>query len=212
MKLPLKRSVQAASAPNWHPNFRNTQLLPDLKVVRTTFFINATCIAIASAALMFTGYREYQAFSIRANITQAKKRMEDAKAENEKYLAANRKFMESGRKFDEAREFINSQVSGTRLLTALARTLPELMEFSAVTYEKRQLLLRGTIKLDSEAASQRASAYLDALRGDPFIGAQFTEISLTNLQRDPASQGMSFEILLKQPAVTDARKPARVNK
>jgi Tfp pilus assembly protein PilE len=212
MKLPLKRSSQPAATPNWHPNFRNTQLLPDLKVVRTTFFINAACIAIASAALMAAGYREYQAFSIRSSMSQAHKRMEEMKDQNEKFLAANRKFMEGVRKFDEARAFIDSQISGTKLLVALATTLPDLMELNAITYEKRQLLLRGIIKLDSETASQAASAYLDALRAEPSIGKTFTDISLTSLQRDQASQGMSFEILLKQPDVTDGRKPARVKK
>ena len=212
MKLPLKRSNQAASSPNWHPNFRNTQLLPDLKVVRTTFFINAICITLASAALMFTGYREYQAFGIRSSIAQARKHMDDAKAENEKYLAANRKFMDGVRKLDEARDFVTSQVSGTKLLIALATSLPDLMQFSAITYEKQQLFLRWTIKLDSETASQRASAYLDSLRADPFIGTQFPEISLTNLVRDQGDQGMSFEIVLKQPEKTDGRKPVRAKK
>lgn len=212
MKLPLKRSSQSAAAPNWHPNFRNTQLLPDLKVVRTTFFINAACIAIASAALMAAGYREYQAFGLRSSISQAHKRMEEMKEQNEKYLAANRKFMEGVRKFDEARAFVESQISGTKLLVALATTLPDLMELNVISYEKRQLLLRGNIKQDSETASQLASAYLDVLRADANIGGTFNDISLTSLQRDQANQGMSFEILLKQPAVTDGRKPARVNK
>lgn len=212
MKLPLKRSGQPAPAPHWHPNFRNTQLLPDLKVVRTTFFINAACIAIASAVLMAAGYREYQAFGLRSSMAQAHKRMEAMKAENDKYLAANRQFTDGVRKFEEARAFNGSQISGTELLVALATTLPNLMQLNAITYEKRQLFLRGIIKLDSETASQLASAYLDTLRADPNIGGKFTEISLTNLQRDQASQAMSFEILLKQPAVSDGRKPAGAKK
>lgn len=209
MKLPLKRNGQAVSTPHWHPNFRNTQLLPDLKVVRTTFFINAVCIALASAALMLTGYREYQAFGLRSSMSQARKHMEEAKEQNEKYLASNRKFMDGVRKFDEAREFIGSRISGTKLLTALATTLPELMEFSGVAYEKEQLVLRGVIRLDSETASQRASAYLETLRADPYVGGQFTDISLNSFQRDAANQGMSFEIVLKQEENKDKRKPAR---
>ncbi len=212
MKLPLKRSAQQVYAPNWHPNFRNTELLPDLKVVRTTFFINATCIALASAVVMFTGYREYQAFSIRSAMSSATRRMAEASEQNEKLLAANRKFMDGVRKFDEAREFINSRLSVTRLLIALSTSLPDLMEFTAVTYEKNQLSLRGMIRGDSEAASQHVSAYLEALRKEEYIGQAFTDISLTNLQRDQTSQGMSFDILLKQPEQTDARKKAGITK
>jgi len=212
MKLPLKRTGQAAYAPNWHPNFRNTQLLPDLKVVRTTFFINALCIAVASAVLMFTGYREFQAFDLRSKMSTANSRMEEMRSENDQLLAQNREFMEGVRKFEEARAFVGASLSGTDLLRALGGSLPEQLEFNAVTYEKNLLSLRGTIRADSESASQRASAYLDVLRGDPFIGKVFTDISLTNLQRDTGSQGMSFEIVLKQPEKTDGRKPARINK
>jgi len=212
MKLPRKRSGQAVFAPNWHPNFRNTQLLPDLKVVRTTFFINAVCIALASATLMFTGYREYQAFDLRSKMSTARQRMDELKTENDKLLGLNKTFMDGVRKFEEARDFATSRIAATELLTALAGTLPELMEFTAVTYDKNLLTLRGTIKLDSETASQNASAYLDTLRADKFIGSVFTDISLTNLQRDPGAQGMSFDIQLKQPESKDGRKPAGIKK
>lgn len=212
MKLQLKRSGQAVYAPNWHPNFRNTELLPDLKVVRTTFFINASCIALAAAVLMFTGYREYQAFSLRSSMSAARGQMEAAREQNEKLLADNAQFMEGVRKFEEAREFVNSRISATQLLVALSGSLHELMEFTAVNYEKNQLSLRGTISGDSEAASQHVSAYLEALRKQEYIGKVFTDISLTNLQRGQTSQGMSFDILLKQPAPTEGRKPAGINK
>ena len=39
MKRIKKDAVLAQS--NWHPNFRIADSLPDLKVVRTDFFINA---------------------------------------------------------------------------------------------------------------------------------------------------------------------------
>lgn len=212
MKLPLNRSSQPAYAPNWHPNFRNTQLLPDLKVVRTTFFINASCIAMAAAALMFTGYREYQAYEFRSRMSEARQRMQEMGEENEKLLNLNKEFMAGLRKFEEAEQFAASRISPTRLLTSIAGVVPELFELSEISYGKTQLVLKGTIKLDSETASQRASAFLDTLRGDPFLGTTFTEISLTNLQRDNSSQGMSFEILLKQADPNAGRKPARIAK
>ena len=210
MKLQLKRTSQPAFAPNWHPNFRNTQLLPDLKVVRTTFFINAVCIALATAALMFTGYREYQAFEYRSKMAEARQRVEQLQPQNEKLLGLNTQFRDGVRKFEEAQAFVDSRISATELLTALAASLPELMEFYSVAYNNNQLELRGLIKLESEPASQLASGYLDALRAEPFIGATFSDISLTNLQRD--GSGMSFTVLLKQVEKTDGRKPARIKR
>ncbi len=209
MKLQLKRSNQPVFSPNWHPNFRNTQLLPDLKVVRTTFFINVSCIAVAAAVLMSSGYREYQAFDYRAKMSAAQQRMEELKAQNDGLLAQNKQFMEGVRKFEEAQEFVTSRLSGTKMFSAIAGSLPNLVELRGVSYEKSQLVLRGAIKQDSETASQIASAYLDALRSDPFLGKTFPDISLTSLMRDAGNQGMSFEIQLKQGDKKDERKPAR---
>ena len=51
--LPLlkkKSDADAAPAvPAWHPNFRNYQKLPDIKVVRTAFFVNGIAILLVVA-------------------------------------------------------------------------------------------------------------------------------------------------------------------
>ena len=51
----LKKKTKAASSapqmPAWHPSFRNYERLPDIKVVRTVFFVNA--VAIGSVLLSF---------------------------------------------------------------------------------------------------------------------------------------------------------------
>ena len=49
MKRTKKDAVTAQ--PNWHPNFRIADSLPDLKVVRTDFFINAISLSLAAVAV-----------------------------------------------------------------------------------------------------------------------------------------------------------------
>ena len=48
----LKKKSEASAAPavpNWHPNFRNFEKLPDIKVVRTAFFVNGAAVSVALA-------------------------------------------------------------------------------------------------------------------------------------------------------------------
>ena len=53
----LKKKSEAAAAPTvpaWHPNFRNYEKLPDLKVVRTAFFVNGAAIFMIDSARGYT--------------------------------------------------------------------------------------------------------------------------------------------------------------
>ena len=58
----------AAQVPPWHPNFRNYEKLPDVKQVRTAFFVNAAAITVALALLTYFGVQEWQLRSLNAQI------------------------------------------------------------------------------------------------------------------------------------------------
>lgn len=205
MKLPLKRTAPVF-APNWHPSFRDSATLPDLKVVRTSFFVNLICVTVASAGLLFTAFREYTAANIRADIRQKTAQIEESQAQNNRLLAMNREFSEASKKFSEAAAFVRAPVVASDLLAALSSSLPGNMDFTSVGYDNEQLTLRGTIRGASDDASTRLSAYLDILRGDALLGASFPDVSLTSLQRDARTQGLTFEILLRPAAGKPAPK------
>ena len=46
-KKPDAAASEAPQVPAWHPNFRNYQQLPDIKVVRTAFFVNGAAVFVA---------------------------------------------------------------------------------------------------------------------------------------------------------------------
>lgn len=203
MKLSRKRTAPPALA-NWHPNFRHAETLPDLKVIRTSFFVNVIFITVASAALLFTAFREYAAFSMRVEIRAAEAHKRELGENDAKLLALSREFTEAHRKFNEAAEFIRSPFAGSELLVALSRSLPETMDFVSVVYEDRRLVLRGTVRGASETAGGLVTDYLETLRNDPLIGANFPDVSTKGLVRDPRTQDMNFDIQLSPRA--DARK------
>ncbi|BET66381.1 hypothetical protein ASA1KI_12990 [Opitutales bacterium ASA1] len=196
MKL-QRKSKAPAKTPNWHPSFRLDDRLPDLKVVRTSFFVNVIAATVAAGFLLFTVHREYMAYSLNRDTEAALERIERNSAQNRRYIEMNTEFMQATKKFSELDSFRAVPFRASDLVVALGRTLPQNIDFSAITYDKGQVTLRGSIRGSSDTASTRVSDYLDVLRADPQIGATFTDISLTSLLRDPRTQGLSFEILLK---------------
>jgi hypothetical protein len=207
MKLQLKKA-EIIFAPNWHPDFRNAGALPDLKVVRTSFFLNAVCITLTAAALLLTAYREYTAYSIRTEIRQSEHRMEAIKGQNAKLLEMSKEFVDGSRKFAEIEKFSASALVASELLVALSRTMPSAVDFSSVVFDSEQLVLHGAIRGASETASTRLTAYLEVLRQDPVLGARFPEVSLTNMSRDAGSTGLSsFDITMKPAPAKPESKP-----
>ena len=69
----LKRKSEADAAPAvpaWHPNFRNYEKLPDVKAVRTAFFVNGASILVAVSLLVYFGFREWQIRTINSQVAQ----------------------------------------------------------------------------------------------------------------------------------------------
>lgn len=200
MKLQLKKQAEPVAMPKWHPDFRSPEILPDLKVVRTSFFLNAICITAAAAAVLFTAFREYSAFSIKSDMKAAQLRIQETEVTNAKYLGLNREFLEASRKLNETKDFLAGSFRASETLVALSMSLPDAMDFTTISYDGNTMTLRGTIRGVSETASSRLSVYLDVLRNDPLLGPQFPEVSLTSLLRNPTTHGLSFEIQMSPSA------------
>jgi hypothetical protein len=205
----LRKDSSTSAMSNWHPNFRNAAALPDLKVIRTSFFVNVFCVTLGAAAVLFTAHREFLASNYRSEIEQAERRLGSASARNNQLLGLNREFQAGVDKFAEARDFTNTPLKASDLLVALSRSLPETMEFTTVVFEGGRLTLRGNIQGTPETASTGVQAYSGVLQKDPVLGRHFPEISVAKLDRDSRTQGLAFEMLLKPPAPAPKKKEAK---
>src|SRR5207244_3711979 len=91
----LKKKSDAAVAPQmpaWHPNFRNYAKLPDIKVVRTAFFINGVAITITLAAMIYLGIQEWQLRSINNQIADWQRQIDRDKKASDTAVALFKKF------------------------------------------------------------------------------------------------------------------------
>src|SRR5450432_2089351 len=208
LSLTKKSDSQPADAPHWHTNFRNFEQLPDKKVVRTTFFVNTAAIAIASVLLLWFGYREYHLASLRSQIADAQKQIDDNSKQNKEALRLTAIFSEEEKKLAEAEAFLKSPISPTEFVNLLGKTLPreisieyaEAHSFSAMANTHGAYDLRGLVAGTPDQATGTASSYVDTLRSNPNLRAVFDPITLEKLNRDASVNLMSFEISLKYKA------------
>src|SRR6187401_3003911 len=91
--LKKKSDADAAPAlPAWHPNFRNYEKLPDVKVVRTAFFVNGISILVALSLASYLGFREWQLRGLTTQIADVQAQIDRDKRASEQAIALFKKF------------------------------------------------------------------------------------------------------------------------
>ena len=213
MELPfLKKKSEAAAAPlvpSWHPNFRNYEKLPDVKQVRTAFFVNFAAAAVAAVALYLFGLQEYKLHQLNAQVADYQRQITRDKKKSDQSVALFKKFQAEETKILEVDTFVKSKPIVSDLLLRLGQTLPKNIAFDSFDVREAGLTLRISVRGAADAASNLANTYLEQLKADKEL-ARFDDIAITNFSRNPATGRLSVDIYLKlKVAAPPAAAPAK---
>lgn len=199
----LKKKSDAAtppSVPNWHPNFRNYEKLPDIKVVRTAFFVNGAAISITVALAVFVGFKGLQLRDINAQIGEEQAKIGREKDRSAKAVALFKKFQIEEARILEVDAFVKSKPLVSTLLMRLGETLPPNVAIDNIDLRQEGMALRLSVRGDAVAASGYATAYLDQLKADKELSC-FGECTFTNTPtRNPTTGRMAVEFFLRLKA------------
>jgi Tfp pilus assembly protein PilN len=141
-----KREEAVASAPAWHPNFRNYEQLPDLKVVRTAFFINGLAVLAAVGALLYFVYQEFQLSTLREEIENRVTSVERDRRASGQAVATFRQFQAAERQIKEVTDLMVRRHDLSDLLLHLGATLPEQIALTAFDLRPNRIALTATVR------------------------------------------------------------------
>ena len=205
----LKKKTDAdapPALPAWHPNFRNYQKLPDIKVVRTAFFINGIALVVTVSLLAYLGFREWQLRVLNTQIAQLQTQIDRDKKISDQAVTLFKKFQAEEVKVNEVDVFVKSRPIVSSLLLRIAQTLPKNIALDNFDLRDTGLTLRLSVRGDAAAASGYATAYLEQLRGDKELSA-FQEPTFTSTPtRNPATGKMAVEFLLRTKTPAGGKK------
>ena len=208
----LKKKSEASVVPilaTWHPNFRNPERLPDTKIVRTAFFVNAAAISVVLALLTYFGFHELQLRSLHSQLADWQRQIDRDKPGSDKAVALFKKYEAQEAKFQEVDVFLNSKPLVSDLLVRLAQTLPSNIALDNFDLRDTGLALRLTVRGAPDAATGYATAYLEQLRTDKQF-ARFDQtgangFAITNVQRNPTGR-LNVEFFLSLKSGKEAKK------
>jgi Tfp pilus assembly protein PilN len=197
MALPKTKSeAKATGTPAWHPNFRNYEQLPDLKVVRTAFFINGLAVLVAVAALLYFVYQEFQITTLRAQIEDWDNQVQRDRVASGQAVAAFRKFQAAEKQVKEAADLMTKRHDLSVFLLHLGETLPDDIALVSLDRRPTRIALTATVRGAPELASGLASQYVAQLAEDAVIGSLFSSVTMSGLARDAESGRITIEITL----------------
>lgn len=205
----LKKKAEAAASqvPAWHPNFRNYQKLPDIKVVRTAFFINGFAALIAIGLIVGTVYREFELYKKREAIAAIQAQIDKDKPESDRAIALYKKFQEEEKRANEVDAFVKSKPSPSVILRRFAETRPRNVALKSIDLRENGIVLRVSVRGDGITANNDFVNYLEVLKKDTVLAENFEGAEIKAANTDPSTGFLEGEInLLLKPA---AKEPAK---
>jgi hypothetical protein len=189
------------AVPAWHPNFRNYQKLPDIKVVRTAFFLNGVAVLVAIALGAYLGFREWQVWHLNKQIADLQAQINRDKRLSDQAIALFKTFQAEEAKVNEVDVFLNARPKVLPLILRIAETLPKNIALDNFDLRDSGMTLRLSVRGgDAAAASGQATAYREQLRADKALAA-FEEPTFTGTPTiNPATGRLSVEFLLRSKA------------
>lgn len=195
MLFPRKRKSDAPAGLRWHPDFRLRARLPDVKVVRTAFFINGPAALLVIALAAYLAFTEWQLHTLQSQIAEADALIARRKPASITAVGLFRKFQAEEARLREVDAFVSARPRLSELLFHLSEVMPPDLALDNLDWRDSGLVLRLSVKGVPDVASGRATAFRDQLAADSAL-AFFGEPSIANLATNPITGRLAAEIML----------------
>jgi len=196
--IKVKKNAAASRKYNWRPNFRNYDELPDLRTVRTQFFLPAVSLCVAAVFTIFILFQEYRAMEIRGDIVSLEEEIASYEVRHDEKVKLNAEFMAISRTIDEVLEFKKGRLIGSYYLLTLSGRMLEGMFLRRVDYSSEHAIIEGSVQVAAAEASQIVNEYLRKIEEADALQGRLTEYKLTSLERGANDDRINFRIEVRK--------------
>ena len=181
----------------WHIDRRLSGALPSNDLVRSRFMANAITATLAACALIIGCWQLYLNNSLSTEISYWNQRIQENQRQADELKALTRTLGEQTAKLDQAYGLMAAPYVLSDLVMAFGRTRLDRMNIESINGFTGGVVVRGTLHVPSEKATQQLRAYVESLRRDREFAALFGTIALTSLERIDGDLSMHFEVACK---------------
>ncbi|WP_221774700.1 hypothetical protein [Pelagicoccus albus] len=179
---------------NWRPDFRDLEDLPELRAVRTQFFLPTLFLVIAGVTIVFSVLREVHVKNIQQNIESLKVEIASYQEKHDAKVELNSGFMNTTRTLDEIVQFRSGRLLGSDFLLAVSSRLLEGMYLSRIEYIEGRASIEGNLKVSAEEASRLVDKFMVSLEEADVLQGLLDDYKLTSLERSAGGAHFNFRI------------------
>lgn len=205
MKKKREKSVEVVVELNWRPDFRDRDSLPDIKTVRTSFFLSAIAVTIAVMSLMHVGFYEYTIYSLEKKIEDGKAEIAARQGHHAKAIGMNNLFIEQERRIDEINTFESNQLVASDLILDAGRNLLPGMSLLNVEYIDEKAVFQGYV-VASEETDSLLKEYMEKLRNVDSLKDRYAEFNQVSVERDSGTDQIEFHLEAVNPEENEKAK------
>lgn len=191
--------------PPWHPDFRDSTVLPDVKLVRTSFFVNALSVIICLGVALAVVRHETNRHTLRTERQSLEAQIGENRARNDEVLKMERQFQSEERLLREVSQFVEGSLQASVFLAALGDTLPPDIAMNNLRFQDlsergvvvgKSLMLNGAIHGTPDIAASAITDYVRVFRQHEVFAANVEKAVPTSLVPTPEGDLMAFGIEL----------------
>lgn len=197
-KLSKKKKSESKSVkvPAWHVDFRNSDGLPDVKPIRTSFFVNGIAAVVALGIALFFAKQELELYSLRSEVARLDAQIEADRRPSAQAVQQFQEFRAEEKKLKEVMAFVDRRIEPSDFMLRIGEILPENIVVEVIDLRDGIFTLRGTVSGTPDEASGYASGFVEILNQDERLGPLFDDAALTSLVRNPTTGLLNMEIQL----------------
>ena len=194
----------------WRPDFRNTETLPDTKVIRTGFLLNFVGISLAAVCLTMYGYREFNLQGLASSVRELEAQVEAATNADRQFLDQNKKFTQSAELVSEAIAFDAEPVKYYDFLAEIEKSVQTGMQLTGITLQHSgaepgksgippfNIELVGRVLENSPVTpAQVLSNFQESIRTLPSLSQKEMQMEMIRFNRNNQFGYFDFTLLVK---------------
>ena len=205
MKIQIKKTKGQEDRP-WHQDFRNPESLPDIKVIRTRFFLNFIAFLIPAIVAIFWVLEELNLGALRDEITKLEDEKTSMRSSNDELVTISREFMKESAKIESLNDYYYNLFPVSDYLLTLSDRASEDMVISSLELKKTNRVegskvedvwesqISGYIAQGSQEAINAVNQFVEEIQEEELLDPFLDEAFLDNLARDQITDTFNFVV------------------
>ena len=205
MKIPTKKKKVQAQSP-WHQDFRNADALPDIKVIRTRFFVNFVALVIPLFVATMWIQNEVALNTLKSDIQSLEADKVAKQSSNSELVELSREFTKESAKIESLNDYYYNLFSLSDYLVTLSDQVEEDMVVSSLELKRAHRVsgddvvpvwesrIAGYVAQGDQGAITRVNNFVEEFSEVELLEPYIDEAFLDNLARDQETDTLNFVV------------------